>query len=122
MVNDMTTETGATQTATAEEMAEEKQAQINAAIRRRVKQINEHDELTPRVIADIVDVLNRYDETHYCDNTIDGWANNIWEDVIYHLDCVDVDASEEDDDNDIVLHDGTHITYDPQQHMWVVDG
>ena len=110
---------GAMQVRTADD--EDRQKQINEEIKQRIKKINSNDELTQRVIADIIYVLNRYEDTHSLNIPVDGWINNIYGDVIYQLVWVDADASEKINGDDVVLLDGTHIIYNEEQQMWVVE-
>jgi hypothetical protein len=110
---------GAIQARTAKD--EERQKQINEEIRQRIKKINSNDELTQRVIDDIIYVLNRYEDTHSLNIPVDGWVNNIYGDVIYQLVWVDADASEKINGDVVVLLDGAHIIYNEEQQMWVVE-
>ena len=110
---------GAIQARTAND--EDRQKQINEEIKQRIKKINSNDELTQRVIDDIIYVLNRYEDTHSLNIPVDGWVNNIYGDVIYQLVWVDADASEKINGDVVVLLDGAHIIYNEEQQMWVVE-
>ena len=48
----------------------------------------------------ICDRLNDYEATHLADATTDGIANNVWEDVIYHLDDYDDELTEYIDEHE----------------------
>ena len=71
-----------------------------------IKQYREH----------LVALLNFYEDNHGI------ITNNIWNDVIWNINTVDFDASQEDASSEtIVLIDGSQLVFDESQGRWCIE-